>query len=215
MALDGDYLLDRLSSANLATEAAMAESSSNSASSRRSAMEMLSDIVLPTPLMDAEEINNFEKIWLEGLTVEEAEEWKKMCPPFDLPAEEDSEQQSDGHAIEVEEDAAYHVGWRFAPQVVSDSADVAFSSTTTTSATAAPETTSTTTTRTKILNSKFGGKTRHKEGSAEAVAGDGTVEKKNAFITTDSGLVTLWMHPEKMAALEEATLSSLEKLNVL
>jgi hypothetical protein len=220
--MDGDYLLGRLSSANFATKTTMEESRGNSASSLSSAMEMLSDIALPSPLMDAEEINNFETVWLEESTAEEAEEWRKMSSLFALPAEEDLQQQGAGHAVEVGEDVGYHAGWSFAPQVVSDSVDAAFSSTTTASAAAAAAptttttittTTTTTTTTTKVSKSTSGGKTRHEAGSAGAT-GDDTVEERNAFITTDSGLGTLWMHPEKLASLEEATLMSLKKLSM-
>ena len=40
-------------------------------------------------------------------------------------------------------------------------------------------------------------------------------EIKHAFLSTGSGLGTLWMRPEKMASLEEATLLSFEKLSML
>ena len=43
----------------------------------------------------------------------------------------------------------------------------------------------------------------------------GATEPMNAFLTTDSGVGTLWAHPEKIAALEESTLLSLETLSML
>ncbi|KAF9900438.1 hypothetical protein EC991_007332 [Linnemannia zychae] len=50
---------------------------------------------------------------------------------------------------------------------------------------------------------------KEKEGKAEAKGA------MNVFMTTDTGVGTLWGRPEKMAELEEATLLSLEKLSMV
>ncbi|KAG0271908.1 hypothetical protein BGZ95_000219 [Linnemannia exigua] len=49
----------------------------------------------------------------------------------------------------------------------------------------------------------------------EKVDRDDAAEPLNAFLTTDSGVRTMWLHPEEMAALEESTILSLEKLSML
>ncbi|KAG0285988.1 hypothetical protein BGZ97_007584 [Linnemannia gamsii] len=141
-AIDEDLLLGRLSSGSVTSASGVGESTGRTSSST---IEVLSDFVLSTPPMDAVDNSDFEMMWLEGLTVEEAKEWK-MSPLFVLPVEKDMQSQADGQDVEVEEDAD-----------------------------------------------------------------GGGVEEEHAFFNTDSGLKTFWMHPEKMASLEEATILSFEK----
>jgi hypothetical protein len=172
-----------------------------------STIEVLSDFVLSTPPMDAVDNSDFEMMWLEGLTVEEAKEWK-MSPLFVLPVEKDMQSQADGQDVEVEEDG-YSVEWTFEPQSVPNSDKMNFSLTTTTT-TASTRTVPTTPTMPATATANSPRKQRN-----DASADGGGVEEEHAFFNTDSGLKTFWMHPEKMASLEEATILSFEKLSML
>ncbi|KAF9148504.1 hypothetical protein BG015_009773 [Linnemannia schmuckeri] len=111
-------------------------------------------------------------------------------------------QQVDGHgAVEDEEGGDDSTVWTCSSQViVADSIDATFL-TTTTAATA---------TTVPLTTAKLSGTARKDDAARGA-----RVEEKHAFFTIDSGLGRLWMHPEKMASLEEATISSFEKLNML
>ncbi|KAG0317441.1 hypothetical protein BGZ97_005404 [Linnemannia gamsii] len=201
-AVEPELLLGRFSPAKVAE--AEVRGISTSTSSSLSTIEMVPDIALSSPSVEAEEVNDFEMLWIEGLNADEAEEWKKMSHLFGLTAA-DLQHQEDGHGAEVEEGDAYPVKWSFAQQVVSDPVEAILFSTATASVTAPPATTPT---RVSTSTSTSDDKTQQ-----EALGGD-QVEAKNAFFTTDSGLGTLWLHPEKMASLEEATISSFEKLSM-
>lgn len=207
-AADEDFLLDRLSSTNAAGSG---EGESGNSSNSIPAMEMMSDMVLSAPSMDADEINDFEMLWSDGLPMEEKEVWQMMSPiDFIPPVGKD-----DHGAVEEKvggEGDGDSVVYMFPQPVVLDSVDATFlsatriatSTTSTTVTTATTATTATTGTRSETTrkDDRAGGQ------------GHGA-EEKHAFFTTDSGLGTLWMHPEKMASLEEATISSFEKLSVL
>lgn len=199
-AIDEDLLLGRLSSANTCGSGV----EDNTCRTSSSAMEILSDFVLSTPPMVAEETSDFEMLWLEGLTTEETEEWKKMSPLFVLPAEKDLQHEADGHGMEVKKGDEYSVEWTFEPQGAPDSDNATLPLTATTTASNITLTTTPTSTIATLSGKK------QKDTSVE---GDGS-EEEHAFFTTDSGLKTFWMHPEKMASLEEATISSLEKLSM-
>ncbi|KAF9081953.1 hypothetical protein BGX23_000257 [Mortierella sp. AD031] len=66
-----------------------------------------------------------------------------------------------------------------------------------------------------IIDPKVSPSTSRKTGEREVVAGTDPAVLENAFLTTDSGLGTMWGRPDKMDALEEATLLSFEKLSMI